>query len=223
MAADLSVEEIKTAVIEHNQVPVYLSIKSKGLIKDGKGQQSFTMNLRMRKDSLIWVSLSAFGLEAGRALLLPDSIVFIDRLNKKYFIYDYSYLSQIAKMPVNMKQVQLLISGCLLYPADKYRYHLTDDVWQLLFTDLYQEHRIKLNDQFKVRDGAWTQLAELRSLETTYSSYTKTDEVWLPWELRFSMTNGNQTSFLTLNHSHVNTEKIEQFPFNIPPNYLAGN
>lgn len=221
--ASLSEEEIKSAVLEENRVPEYVSIKSKGVLKDGKGQQSFTMNLRMRKDSLIWVSLSAFGLEAGRALLLPDSIVVIDRLNKKYFKYDYSYLSQIAKMPVNMRQVQLLISGCLLYPADKYRYSLTEDVWQLLFTDLYQEHRLMVNNQFKVSEGVWTQLAELRSLETNYFSYTKADEVWLPWELRFSMTSGNQTSVLTLNHSHVNTEKIDQFPFSIPQNYRAGN
>ena len=48
--------------------------------------------IRMIKDSLIWISISALGIEAGRALMTPDSVKFIFKLKNKYFAGDYSYL-----------------------------------------------------------------------------------------------------------------------------------
>lgn len=57
---------------------------------------SFNGNLRIKRDSIIWISLSSiFGIEVARIMLTPDSLKFIDRLNKKYFTGDYKYLNKI--------------------------------------------------------------------------------------------------------------------------------
>ncbi|MCB0807539.1 MAG: DUF4292 domain-containing protein, partial [Bacteroidales bacterium] len=55
-----------------------------------KKKNSFRGQLRMRKDSAIWVSFSpALGIEMARLLITEDSVKFINRINKTYFAGDY--------------------------------------------------------------------------------------------------------------------------------------
>lgn len=56
-------------------------------------EQSFRCNLRIKKDSIIWLSASKMGIEGFRIKLTQDSIFIIDRLHKQYFKGNYQYLN----------------------------------------------------------------------------------------------------------------------------------
>jgi hypothetical protein len=82
------------------------SISSNGKVND------FKLNIRIKKDSLIWVSITAgVGIEAARIKLTQDSVYFINRLNKTYFKGDYKLINTLINAQVDFDIAQALLTG----------------------------------------------------------------------------------------------------------------
>jgi len=83
--------------------------------------RKFTANIRMRKDSIIWMNVKKLSVEAARIKITPDSIYAIDRLNKEYYIKDLSYLEKEYNIPSrkagpsNFKVLQEIIFGNAIF------------------------------------------------------------------------------------------------------------
>ncbi|HET8964338.1 MAG TPA: DUF4292 domain-containing protein, partial [Chitinophagales bacterium] len=72
---------------------------------------SFTMALRMQKDSLIWMSLSKLGIEGARILITKDSVKFVNTIKGQYFIGDFAYLSRFLNTDLDFEVIQSLLIG----------------------------------------------------------------------------------------------------------------
>jgi hypothetical protein len=80
---------------------------------DGKSD-SFTLNVRMARDSAIWISLSpALGVELARVLLLPDSVRLISKVPSNKFVFEgnYNQLAESLGIPFDFYTFQDLFSG----------------------------------------------------------------------------------------------------------------
>ena len=80
---------------------------------EGKSD-SFTMNVRMARDSAIWISLSpALGVELARVLLLPDSVRVISKVPSNKFVFEgnYKQLEKSLGIPFDFYTFQDLFSG----------------------------------------------------------------------------------------------------------------
>ncbi|TYZ13423.1 DUF4292 domain-containing protein [Hymenobacter lutimineralis] len=91
----------------------YLSAKAKAQIETGGDKlPNVTLTLRMRKDSLIWLSIAAPVIgEVMRAHITPDSVQVIDRLHREYFAGNFTALRRRFNVPVTFQQVQALLAG----------------------------------------------------------------------------------------------------------------
>jgi hypothetical protein len=72
---------------------------------------SFTVSLRIKKDSAIWMSISKVGIEAARVLATQDSVYFLNRINKQYFKGNYIYLSKLFSTQLDYEILQSLLVG----------------------------------------------------------------------------------------------------------------
>src|SRR3954466_2866148 len=72
---------------------------------------SFEINLRIRNDSAIWLSLTATALniEGVRVLITQDSIKLLDRMNKKYIISNFAEMSELLHAEINFEMLQNVI------------------------------------------------------------------------------------------------------------------
>ena len=89
-----------------------------------KKKTSFSGQLRMRKDSAIWISLSpALGIEMARLLISVDSVKFINRINKTYFVGDYVSINKMLGTNIDFDIIQSLLIGNDLtyYEEGKFR------------------------------------------------------------------------------------------------------
>lgn len=118
--SDASVAVIDS--IRHHQLQFeYLTGKAKVHVKNDKDETDFTANIRMRRDSAIWVSISpALGVEAVRLLMTIDSIRVIERLSKKRYAKDYSFFKSYSSLPITFFTMQDLILGNPLFLKDHY-------------------------------------------------------------------------------------------------------
>lgn len=82
---------------------------------DGKDYE-FNAFIRIRKDSVVWVSINAaLGIEAFRVLVTPDSVKILDKLKKTVRVRAVSYLQEEVHLPVNFAMLQDLLVGNPIY------------------------------------------------------------------------------------------------------------
>ena len=68
-------------------------------------------NLRMRRDSAVWISASAFmGMESLRTLVTQDSVVLINRMNQTYLAEPLSTVAETMQVP-SFKEIQAMLLG----------------------------------------------------------------------------------------------------------------
>lgn len=90
----------------------HLSIKRISCQFDnGKTRASFRANIQAEKDKEITVMLTKMNIPVGRVWLTPDSVKFINYLDKTYFLDDYSYLSSVLGMDLDFETVHAIISN----------------------------------------------------------------------------------------------------------------
>ena len=113
----------KEDISEDNPMPLIERLAAKELAADwlnanarisykGKDMSvSGSANIRMKKDSLIWIRVKKLGFEVARAMITTDSVYILDRLNNEYAIYGLDYLEDSYNLPGNFQMVQNLFLG----------------------------------------------------------------------------------------------------------------
>lgn len=91
-----------------------IRIKAKINTKIAGKSLNFNTDIRMLKDSIIWVSAIAnfpIKIEAGRALITRDSVKALDKLNKIYYAKTIDYLQELIGYPLSFDALQKLLLG----------------------------------------------------------------------------------------------------------------
>lgn len=84
---------------------------------------SFKGMLKMKSDSIIWLSMTKLGgVEIVRLVLTPDSIKFINKWDKEYFIGPIEKLDNIESIELGFTQIQEMLTGAMIdyNPEDKF-------------------------------------------------------------------------------------------------------
>ncbi len=112
---DAEMKKVQTLIQKsHNANLQYewLSGKIAGEINTNGRKYNFKANLRMKKDSVIWISVSyALGFEIARMKLTPDTLLMINRLNKTYHSESYASISRLIGMDVPFESFQDMLTG----------------------------------------------------------------------------------------------------------------
>lgn len=90
----------------------YLTIKRINCnFSSSQSKAAFKINLKARKDDCILVSISKLNIPVGRVLLTPDSVKYVNYIDRNYFIDDYSYLSSFLHIDLDFSTIQSIISN----------------------------------------------------------------------------------------------------------------
>jgi hypothetical protein len=82
---------------------------------DGKSND-FNAFLRMRKDSVMWISINAaLGIEAFRIMITPDSVKVLNKLDKIAQFRSLGYLQEVTQLPIDFHTLQDIIIGNPVY------------------------------------------------------------------------------------------------------------
>lgn len=92
----------------------YFSGKAKINFKDNELDIKAKANIRIKKDSLIWISFSAVGIQGARVLINEDSITVLNLMKKEYYVFYYDSLSSTFNFPVDFMAIQSAAMGNLI-------------------------------------------------------------------------------------------------------------
>lgn len=84
----------------------YFSGKARINYKDDELDIKAKANIRIRKDSAIWISFSSVGIQGARCLINRDSITIMNMVKKEYQVFYYDTLSKQFNFDVNYEAIQ---------------------------------------------------------------------------------------------------------------------
>lgn len=200
---------------------------------------SFNVNLRMKQDSAIWISITPLlGIEMARVLITKDSVKVIDRLDKVYFIGDFDYINKKFNIDLEFDVLQSLLVGNkiifeeeddLKFGIDKELYYLgnlkkrkarkVDDNPQKIERKNEELISIWLNPEtYKITDLILTDLTADRFIKGEYSEHQTINGQLFPMKLDFSIQSENPSK-VVVEYSRVSLDEELNFPFNISERY----
>ncbi|MBP7273572.1 MAG: DUF4292 domain-containing protein [Saprospiraceae bacterium] len=123
--------EYPTTSVIATWLPEWFTAKANIGITSPELNQSATASIRMRKDSIIWMSIRKFGIEVARMQITQDTVWMLDRINSQCHIYPTQNLVTQYGIPSgNFSAMQDLILGNpIMYNTPKYIDTLNANEW----------------------------------------------------------------------------------------------
>jgi hypothetical protein len=204
-----------------------------------KGQtNSFNGQIRIHKDSVIWLSFSpALGIEVFRMMLTQDSVKFINRMNNTFFSGDYNYVNHYLNTNIDFDILQSFLTGNDLsfYENGKFRAGIDNGIYKLATAERMKLKKFIRNNQENLRvliQNIWidpenfkitrADVKEIREpnikLGALYSSFEKIEDQLFPKDMSFDISADNDLS-VTVSFNKININTAQTFPFKIPQSY----
>ena len=208
-------KELIARVNSKNKSPGWLALKGRiSLILEKDNEVSLGISIRVRKDSLIWASVTApFGIELFRVILTKDSVYYINRTNKTYFVKPIAHISKIIKTDIAFNEIQEMIMANPKVVKKKYSFDKTNDDF-ILST---QDYIYTISNFYRIRQGVL--IYKENSLMYTYSNFSFEND--FPEQIELIVKSASKNVYnLKLNYSKVVFDQEQQTPFKIPSSYV---
>lgn len=196
-------------------------IKSEYTAQDGDNM-SLTINMRAKKNQFIWFSISpGLGLEAARVLFTPDTIKVMDRLNKKYLITDYSFITRFTAAPISFSMLQNVLTGNPAFVDSSNVQIISDTLPSFTFmrTGINNlDHFMLVNRKYKNEKSELIEKARSQKVIISYGDYQLIDTTWFPFDADIEMI-GDKTVRMQLRYNNIVRQNDVEPSFNIPANY----
>ncbi len=198
---------------------------------------SFTISLRIKKDSIIWMSISKLGIEGARVLITKDSVKFFNRLSNNYFKGDFIFINKLLNIPVDFDMLQSLLVGNSLpfyNEDDKIKSGVDHCQYTLGTIRKYKLRRVigkgkELDDAvqsiymmprtFKISRLLFYDFNPNRSLDASFIDYTQIDSTQLfPLKINYTI-KAQKNITIDIRYTKPRLNEEQSFPFKIPENY----
>lgn len=204
-----------------------------------KKKSSLSGQLRIKHDSIIWISISPIlGIEMARMELTNDSVKYINRIGSTYFLRDIAYINELLNNTLDFDMVQAFLLGndFSFYENGKFRANI-DNGWYKLITA--QRHKLKKYlrqnedvasipmqhiwldpSNFKITHVLVKEIEDNnRKFEAGYAGFQQIGGQLFPTEVSFDIETGTKKVNIKVNYSKIVIDQHQNYPFRIPENY----
>ena len=205
----------------------YFQGKARMILRDANKEREVKANIRMRKDSVIWMTFSVIGVQGGKALINKDSITIVSTVDKEYFVFPYSELSARFQFNITYEVVQAAMLGNPIIPRSD-----RDDVSQESSMYLLKQTQSDVGvvnyvnaASMKIEKVEMKEEDSMNSLIINYSNFQPVGDKIFPYNgtinLFYKTLSGllNTTIIFEYNKAEVGDKEL-RFPFNIPKRYV---
>lgn len=228
---EVSVEDKKEEVIDAKDLSdelnfKYLKAKSKVVWKTDKDQDHYTVDIRAKKDSVIWINISVAMVSGATGLFTLDQVQFYDKINGKYFSWSYDSLSTVMGFKVDYSIIQSLIVGNEPFKKKNSRVIRENDN----FVIQQQDGQVKI-DNFvgpnrKLKKLLLKEDTSENQMRMDFEEFASINQFLFPFSSQITLDVKNKENQLKKTIISIKYSKVElledpvTFPFKVPEKYL---
>lgn len=216
----------------------WLSLKFDASYTEKKNSTDFKGQIRIRKDSLIWITVTpALGIEMFRMEITNDSVKYFNRLKKDYFAGDFALVSRFLQIDVDYDMLQSIILGndFQFYENNNFRASIDNFDYKLSTTDrrkIRKEAETASSDPVVLLQNIWLDpdsykikkidlkeyMKDNRKLEAYYGDFQALNNQIYPSTVNYNIFTDDVLK-VRLTYNKVTINEPMAFPFAIPDNY----
>lgn len=217
----------KLASVKNNQANFNtLSGKAKAALSIGNNSNDVTMNIRIRNNETIWVSVTAIaGLEVARALITPDSVRVINRLENEYIKKPFSYLHEFTNNKITFATLQSVLVGNVIpeFITGSTEVDLSGSRPELKSSIGSMLYQVFVNDQSKVVSANLSDATAAQSLFVSYGDFQLVSQQQIPHSIVMKSQAKSKSINLDLKFSKIELDVPVDIPFRVPDRYTIKN
>jgi hypothetical protein len=179
-------------------------------------------NVRMYKDSIIWISVTAiFGIEGLRAIITKDSVKILNKQDKIYTARSVAYLQEITALPLDLAALQdILLGNPVFIGANNTSYSRTETSISLVSLGAWFKHLLTVNQAGKIENSKLDDIDANRSrtCNLNYTEYENKKGVDFSTKRRITVSEKSNLD-IKLDFKQYDFNETLSFPFSIPKNY----
>jgi hypothetical protein len=220
--ADLFTKKEKLEVV--NPEFEYMSAKAKFKFDHDGQRVSATANFRIQKDSIIWISISGFGLEAARVLIDTKNIYILDKLKRHYYEYSFEGLSKQLDFDLDFKLIQSVVLGNLVDPYNNQKVEKLDKYYSFKSAKgIYFFQNFIGTRTMKLEKMNISEADSKNTISVNYSDFNFVDQQVFPNEIQAiidyeDLNKPNTEINISYNKIVIENEPIN-FPYSVPNKY----
>lgn len=212
--------QVEAGKIRYNTFSAKVNVDYRG--GDGK-HYDVNANVRMYKDSAIWISVNAvLGIEAMRVLVTRDSVKLLDKLNKVYTARSVNYLQEVSALPLDLRTLQeLLVGNPVFLDTNLVSYSRAPGTVSLLTLGQWFKNLLTINEENKTIQRSKLDDADAnrnRTADLTYEGYENKKGMAFATKRRITVTEKNKLD-IKLDFKQYDFNEEVSFPFSVPKNY----
>jgi hypothetical protein len=218
----------------------YFTARFSAEIIRNRDRMSFNGQLRMKKDSIIWLTLSpALGIEMGRLIITNDSVKWMNRMESNFMLAETNHLASIIHPLLEYDLIQSFLLGndLTLYDNTQFKGSIDSREYKLSVMQ-----RRSLKKQFREDENIETipvqhiwlnpetfritkvSIRDLQDkdvkIDVEYQRFVEINGFLFASQQRYEIQGGGNKLSLTLSFGRIDTPDASSFPFTIPEKYI---
>ncbi len=203
-------------------------------------EQKFDVNLRIKRDSMIWLNITdpVLGIRVARAIITPDSVKFVNFFSNpnKCFQGDFAYISKMLNTDLDYDIIQAILVGnsVAFYEEDEKLHASVDQAKCNYILSTVRKRRLRKTMEgqrepkeplqnitidpksMKIMEVLFRDFENNRNFNALYSEFEPVDSVAFPHKAVFTISDAAKKGSIDVKYGKVTTNKQLTFPFSIP-------
>ena len=212
------INSIRAAQLQFNT----FSAKAKAELSLGASSNNVSLTVRIDKGKKIWVSITAIaGIEVARALITPDSIEVINKLQGLYLAKPFSYLYKYTGDKIDYNAIEALLVGNAIPQLLNNDAQLRTDSAGLKISGILNElgYNLAVGPDMHVIQTHLTNTAAGQALDVLNSQPMQVLDRSMSSQIDINSVAGAKKVKINIHYNKVDFDKPLEFPFNIPAGY----
>lgn len=199
-------------------------------------KNSFTVNSRMLKDSVIWMSISVLGINMARAIVTKDSVKFINNHTNTYFTGDFAYVSKLLQSDLDFEMIQsLLVGNNVDFYDDPEKLHTSTRDCKYLLSTVRKRRLLRRAEKnkdlkepvqsiylepntFKISRIFFNEVNTNRTFDAAFDKFNETQGILFPHKIKYDI-KAEKNVLIFIEYDKITLGKTQTYPFSIPSKY----
>lgn len=204
-----------------------LALKGKTKLDINGDENNVTMNIRIQKDKKIWAIVTAAGgiVEVARAIITPDSLLLLNKLEKTYTKKPFSFMQNFTNKQVSFGLLQAILSGNTIPEFMTMNSALVQEngVWALNGNNDDLAYRVLFNTLLKPAENTINDAKAAQAIKVVYGKYTPINNALFPSSVKINTLSGNKKINLEIEFTKIESNVPVEFPFTVPKSFQVIN
>lgn len=198
--------------------------RAKAKVEFGEEKQDVTLYIRIDRDKVIWISVTAtlLNFEAARVKITPDSVQILNKMQSEYITKPFNYIHKYTGKGISFSNLQdLLIANVSqsLLRTDQITVASASDEVQIVGIKDDISFQYSLNEKSRPKVFRMNAVGTADNLESYYSSFAVAGGYDFPQNQHIRLSAQGMAISAILNYNKAEFNEVLEMPFTVPAKY----